>query len=470
MTDLAALSDHLLAPLLESAAATLRSLPVEDVPGSLRPLLGFDRRGMSRGPARAQMRRALDDDEHFRAQVFADFGARPETRAVLDDWRALDALAVANRSVLDGSLPLLASALLAAAPAGADVGIGVIVAIDAAHRRARDDQSEADNTAGRVVDLEEGLRRADAARVAVEQERDVLADQLRAERRARRERDDRGASDSARVTARVVELEAALAREQARTERAEAELVGASRRVEALEAEVERMARAASRESDAVPSDPAAIEAAARVARELAATLEQLADTSGDQSLDAPTDAVAVTSTPTAPTRPSPGGGPAKRRARPKLPGGLVADTASGAGAMFRTGSVRLVVDGYNVSKTAWASTSLALERESLVRALHSLHLTTGVDVIVVFDGDGTQVVSKPHRPGVRVVFSAPGIEADSVVVEIVSSTPLSTPVVVASSDHWVREHSETYGALVISAATLAALLRQPPDRPASGA
>ena len=135
---------------------------------------------------------------------------------------------------------------------------------------------------------------------------------------------------------------------------------------------------------------------------------------------------------------------------------------------MLRGPSVLLVVDGYNVSKTGWPNASLEVERESLLNALHGLHLTRGTDVIVAFDGDGTQSFGSVRRKGVRVVFSEPGVEADSVVVEVVAKTPLAIPVVVASSDRWVREHSETFGAVVISSATLVAVLRSGPGRPAS--
>jgi predicted RNA-binding protein with PIN domain len=126
----------------------------------------------------------------------------------------------------------------------------------------------------------------------------------------------------------------------------------------------------------------------------------------------------------------------------------------------LRSGSVLLVVDGYNVSKTGWPGATLEVERESLLSALHGLHLTSATDVIVAFDGDGTQTFSSPRRPGVRIVFSKRGEEADSVVVQTVAKTPLQTAVVVASSDRWVREHAETFGAVVISAATLVAVLR----------
>ena len=55
------------------------------------------------------------------------------------------------------------------------------------------------------------------------------------------------------------------------------------------------------------------------------------------------------------------------------------------------------------------------------------------------------------RRPGVRVRFSAAGEEADAVVVREVAALPPNVPVLVVSSDHEVREHSEAEGATVIS-------------------
>jgi predicted RNA-binding protein with PIN domain len=454
MTDLAALPDHLLGPLLESAATTLRALPLDEVPGVLRPLLGFDRRGMNRGPARLQLRRALDAEVNFRERVFADFCERAEVSAVLTDWRPEDALAVANAWALRLDLPLLASVLVAAEPEGAGFGLGAIVAVDAAQRRAHEDEAEAVELTALTGALEEGLRRAEAARAALEEERDALAEQLRSERRARREREERGSTDVARAELRVAELEAELVGERARVERAETARAHSDQRFAAAEAALQdaRRAAAAPRPADATDAAEAGvIAAAARTARGLAESLESLTNTRDARAGRVGAAAVSRAS---------------GRRARPSLPGGLVADTAKGAGAMLRAPSVLLVVDGYNVSKTGWPNASLEVERESLLNALHGLHLTRGTDVIVAFDGDGTQSFGSVRRTGVRVVFSEPGIEADSVVVEVVAKTPLAIPVVVASSDRWVREHAETFGAVVISSATLVAVLRSGPGRP----
>ncbi|MDQ1466665.1 MAG: hypothetical protein QOH10_1080 [Actinomycetota bacterium] len=462
MTDLTALPLDLLVPLLDSAAATLQELPVADVPVAARPLLGFDRRGLTRGPARLQLRRALQDEAQFREQAFAAFCDRPEVRALLDEWSASEALVLATHAVELGELALLASALIAAAPEGVDFGLGVVVAIDAAQRRTGDEQTQTGAMADRVDDLEEGLRRLEVARAELTRERDALADQLRAERRERRERerDDRFAADAAVAARRVVELEAEVARAVAHQERAEAARERAVARGE--RSQVER-ARADERRERAEAERADAVARAEALATELDALRRAAPEGSELGESRESRDSAAQTSRPPARgTAP----GPIRRRARPTLPGGLFADSPPGVDAMLRSGPVLLVVDGYNVSKAAGPSASLALERESLVRALHSLHLTSGADVLVVFDGDGTPAFSKTNRPaGVRVVFSSPGVEADSVVVESVAATPLHTPVVVASSDRWVREHSETFGAVVVSAATLVTLLRRAPGR-----
>jgi hypothetical protein len=59
------------------------------------------------------------------------------------------------------------------------------------------------------------------------------------------------------------------------------------------------------------------------------------------------------------------------------------------------------------------------------------------------------------------VLFSEEGEEADPVVVREVSSRPKRVPVIVASSDHWVRDHAEAEGALVVPAAVLLDVLRR---------
>jgi predicted RNA-binding protein with PIN domain len=81
--------------------------------------------------------------------------------------------------------------------------------------------------------------------------------------------------------------------------------------------------------------------------------------------------------------------------------------------------------------------------------------------VLIVFDGDGSGVARPPiRRGGVRVVFSDASEEADDVVVREVAELPKRVPVVVASSDAWVRQHAESAGAVVVGADALLRVLR----------
>ena len=128
---------------------------------------------------------------------------------------------------------------------------------------------------------------------------------------------------------------------------------------------------------------------------------------------------------------------------------------------MLRTRGVVLVVDGYNVSKTAWPTASLEEQRERLLAALAELHLRIRCEVVVAFDGSGVRGVPSARRPGVRVVFSDAGETADDVVVHEAGVLPGTVPVVVASSDGEVRERATQAGAVAVASSTLLSVLRR---------
>lgn len=122
---------------------------------------------------------------------------------------------------------------------------------------------------------------------------------------------------------------------------------------------------------------------------------------------------------------------------------------------------LHLVVDGYNVTKTAWAHLPLENQRTRLVAALGDLAARTGAEVTCVFDGadlESPPPVSAPR--GVRVRFSPAGITADEVIRRIAAAEPSGRPVAVVSSDREVADGVRRSGARPIGAE---AFLRQLP-------
>ena len=94
--------------------------------------------------------------------------------------------------------------------------------------------------------------------------------------------------------------------------------------------------------------------------------------------------------------------------------------------------------------------------------ALAELHARTGVDVEVVFDGAYVpRGGATTPRPAVRIRFSPPAVEADDVILELVSSVAPGRPVIVASSDRRVRDGARRQGANVLGARQLAGALRR---------
>jgi predicted RNA-binding protein with PIN domain len=117
---------------------------------------------------------------------------------------------------------------------------------------------------------------------------------------------------------------------------------------------------------------------------------------------------------------------------------------------------VHLIIDGYNVTKTAWPNAPLHSQRQRLVTALGALVAQRRIEVTVVFDGaelSGPVQLNPPR--GVRVRFSPAGVIADEVIRQLVRAEPPGRPVVVVSTDREVAESIITMGARALSATTL---------------
>jgi predicted RNA-binding protein with PIN domain len=331
-------------------------------------------------------------------------------------------------------------------PDGAEFGLGVACAEDR-HRRAARGLIDDVRAAGvRIATAEEAQRRAEAAQAELRAELARIEAELRDERRNRREREaevERRETEAARAV-----RDAEATREKARRE---AELAESRARREAERArDAERRLRERARDAAAPASpsgpDPAALADAARAARELTTRLEALA-----RAARAPGSA--------APPRPALAT-PARRTPVP-CPPGLRADQPEAVEAMLRTEGLVLLVDGYNVSMRGWPTAPVAQQRDQLVSALSRLHLRLRSHAIVVFDGADVEGVPPRRSPGVRVLFSPEGRAADPVIIEQLREMPTRVPVVVASSDGWVREEAERAGATVVSADALLAVLRR---------
>jgi predicted RNA-binding protein with PIN domain len=468
----AVIPEALLHPLLDSAGDVLRGLSHDDVPVVLRAITGFDRRGLARGPARQQLRRSLDIDPAFRERSVELFLSRPEVQVAAESWQPDACIELVLEATERGDLPLLASLLYAQRPPGWEFGLGAACGAYAQTRRDEDENADQRALNVRIDELEEARRRADQTRGESEQTARRLEQELRDERRSRRAREVDSERRVGEAIRRVEELERALDVARRQTDSAHGRQQAAADRLHSLQEEV-RVTRAqleAARDqlrgatapgSGLRHEDLQALADAASLARRLADGLGGVvAHARGKGALPGkppPTDAKAgkaEKSVREPKTQPP-------RRSELSPPPGLMADTPEAIDAMLRRPGVAVVIDGYNVSMTAWPELSVAEQRDRLVSAVAEMALRTRAAVTVVFDGADVGRVTPPRRPGVRVVFSPPGEKADPVVVREITALPLLTPVLAVSSDQWVRVHSEQQGARAVASDAFLAALRR---------
>jgi predicted RNA-binding protein with PIN domain len=476
--------ESLLIPLLDTAGEMLRTLEPTEIPPILRPVAEFDRRGLARGAARQQLLRAVDAEPDFRDRAVEQFLARPDVADALESWDADDAFALVTDASDGATLPVLASALYAARPPGWVFGLGVACA---AFERLRAERQAGDDFRAResqVAGLAESRRRAEAARVSAEQKAEHIERELREERQSRRDRDAQAGQRVAAAERKAAEVEREVAEARTAVEAADARLEREATRARKVDEEMRDLQRAVKeaqakvREADAgLPilrrEDLRALVDAADMAQRLATGLSGVADQArrvlersnsddaspSDDSAPAATEAAADSDNDKEEEKKE--RQPRRHRAHPRVPPGMVDDDPDALDAMLRTPRAVLVVDGYNVSMLAWGHAPPAQQRDRLLTAVSELQLRTRARVILVFDGADVGGVLPPRRPGVRVVFSPEGEEADAVVVRQAADLPVEVPVVVASSDGWVEKHARESGAHVVSSETLLRALRR---------
>lgn len=490
--------DALVRPALELAfdlaRIGARSTPVIDAPRPMRPFLHFTRLPEN---ALGAVRRALDEDEGFRARVA---GLADEAELGRAGW------------------------LLVERPEGwADEVASLTAEADATAAAAHEEQEER-SARRRLAHAEQATQRATEAAARARAELAAATAELAAERRARRAAHDEAAQLARRVGSLEGERDSAHRRaaaaaaeaEQSRTEAAEmrAELgavraalgaLEADMKAEALRAEADRLRFEAGARSGALPTGrgiragggragpagalageggrapaehsrptsgdarPGATEGAgAAVARAVAAAAT--AASALGLALEEASAALAPSFESPEARRGSSAGAPAEvapararsaRRRPAALPPAVFEDTAEAAAHLVRVPGALVLVDGYNAAKALWPDVAPPELRQRLVDALSELVARTGASVHVVYDGAdlGLPQARPVSSRGVRVSFSPPDVEADDVILDLIGTIPLERPVVVASSDRRVQEGSRQLGANVISSAQLAAVL-----------
>ena len=108
------------------------------------------------------------------------------------------------------------------------------------------------------------------------------------------------------------------------------------------------------------------------------------------------------------PARPLPSPSPLRSRRRPaRLPPGVRDDVPEAAAHLMRLPGAAVLVDGYNVARTAWSDLAPEEERIRLLAMLDEVQSRTGADVIVVFDGL-EQASGVTGRAGVRCGSGSP--------------------------------------------------------------
>lgn len=115
-----------------------------------------------------------------------------------------------------------------------------------------------------------------------------------------------------------------------------------------------------------------------------------------------------------------------------------------------------LIIDGYNVSKTAWPTAPLDQQRSRLTNGIAGLVGGRAIETTIVFDGaDLTHPPGVTSPRGVRVRFSPPGVIADDLIRQLVSAEPMGRPVIVVSTDREVAESVAKMGARSVASMAL---------------
>lgn len=414
------------------ARATRRAvdqLAPEQIPSALRPFSHWHPEAV-RDAARAReaVARALVSDARFRAEVAEvladdDRRARAQTldpltlRAELGAGEAVALLAVTERwSALATLAAVFADESAAAGNAAAepvpDASVdGVIAEL---HDRVRVLARDLQQAERREADLRRQLERV----VAERDEAQVAATRARDKQQTLAEHHDRERADHrerlARLRRRVGLAERRAEASDARRAQLVAELAALSERLRAPPAVGEQAVSPVVNGADAgttvAPEAGPAVAVPARV-------------------------------------RPAVSGRPCR------LPAGVDPDSVTATVALLQIAGLRVLIDGYNVTKHPRAVPAVGLEQQRawLVRLVGGVVARFDVRPTLVFDGRADVETVTPRARGVTVRFTADET-ADELLVALLDWLPADAPALVVSSDREVRAAAAVRGANSVSA------------------
>lgn len=402
------------APRWDALARAVRravdQLTTAEVPVALRPFSHWHPEALrDASRARRAVALALVSDARFRAEV---------AKMIADDDRraralALDPLALRNEVGGDQAVALLAvteqwAALATLAAVLADERL-------AANRSASEDVPPKRSGAGDLNDQVRALRRK------LQQAERREAELRRHLQRVEAERDD------AWVAARRAQGEQEALLERHDRERA---------------AHRERLARLRRRVSMAEGRAAESEQRRAQIVDELAALSERLrsplaASQEGAAGAAAAGPAAAGPAAVAVPQRVR-----AATPGRPcRLPVGVSPDSATAVVALLQIAGLRVLIDGYNVTREPRAvpDAGLAEQRAWLVRQVGALVARFDIRPTVVFDGRADVEGTGPRARGVIVCFTADET-ADELLVSLLDGLAADEPALVVSSDREIRD------------------------------
>lgn len=278
------------------------------------------------------------------------------------------------------------------------------------------------------------------------------------ERTAKAKEELRRARDELRVAvkdeaARSRALEASLEEARAEVEELRARVAAAERAAAAGERAAERAERKSRSVADKAAEKEKALREELRAARRELKQLKDAATQRARQSARAPQRSGGTR----AAVAPKTG-----RRRRLAAPKGRLNTDPETLEAWLGADDVRILVDGYNVTKAegGFGDVALPQQRRRLIEGVGKLARRTKVPATIVFDGSDVPPGTSRRPAGpVTVEYSSPGEIADDHLIARIEALE-AVPVVVVTNDKELQHRAAALGATIATSNQLLALIR----------